>query len=529
MSLFPILADPNPPSNLTGLDVSLVAGQMTALDGADSFTMTASTLTANSVSASWADIVDAVVNPPADQDLQSVLNAGNTANGANASISLLGGTDDLVTASLTNATLTLSDAPHSSTLSASEHAFAGTTASATLSESSLAMVDTDVTASLSATSLDMTGDGYNAVLTAGSLAINLVADPTDNVSMSVAELVYSSGTTGSTLNSTDHTFSTTSANAVYSATGAVITINAGTATLNGDSLSMVSGTDTASFAVGSLSMVNATASSTMSEGSISLQDIPNTSIATLAFDSVAVGKDDDYVEMTKDNLVLANATVSMTHTPTSISGGDATLNFSLASPTDANGQNALLTSSKSVRMTCEQNFAFSCGDDVVVYPRSAVITSSAGGSTDQYLSLIVNGVPYRISLLAQPTFPLRTITTINIGGGQNIFVQEPYIQCDYFTVSFIVSGWSGSADSSNFEILSYPTNAYQPDVSYSVKKVFINGNGTYSFSVQNLTPDRYNALQFFQTSANAFTVSSWTVNGTQQIASPNPVPLVCPP
>jgi hypothetical protein len=138
-------------------------------------------------------------------------------------------------------------------------------------------------------------------------------------------------------------------------------------------------------------------------------------------------------------------------------------------------------------------------------------------------------VPYRISLLAQPVFPLRTITTISIGGGQNIFVQEPYIQCNFFTVSFTVSGWSGSTDSSNFEILSYPTDAFQPDVSYSVKKVFINGNGTYSFTQQNYTPERYNAVQFFQTSANAFTVSSFIINGTQQIAAPNPVPLVCPP
>jgi len=446
MVLFPILADPNPPSNLDGLDISLSAGQITALDGANSFTMTAQNLTANSETASWADIVDAVINPPADQDLQSVLDAGNSANGANASISLLGGVDDLVSSSLTNSQLVLTDAPHSSSLSALEHSFAGATASATINETTLAMVDTDVSASLSATSL-----------------------------------------------------------------------------------SLVSGTETTSLTVGSLQMEDASASTTLTDGSLILMDIPNTSIATITHSSIAVGKDDDYVEMTKNNFVLANSTVSTTITPTSISGGDATLNYSLASPTDANGQNALLTSSKSVRMTCEQNFAFSCGDDVVVFPRSAVITTSAGGSTDQYLSVIANGIPYRISLLAQPTFPLRTITTINIGGGQNIFVQEPYIQCDYFTVSFTVSGFSGATNSSNFEILSYPTSAFQPDVSYSVRKVFINANGTYSFSVQNLTPDRYNALQFFQTSANAFTVSSWTVNGTQQIASPNPVPLVCPP
>jgi hypothetical protein len=108
-------------------------------------------------------------------------------------------------------------------------------------------------------------------------------------------------------------------------------------------------------------------------------------------------------------------------------------------------------------------------------------------------------------------------------------VQEPYFQWDYYTVSFTITGFTGATDSSNFEILSYPTDAFQPDVSYSVKKVFINGNGTTSFNVQNLTPERYNAVQFFQTSANSFTVSSFIINGTQQIAAPNPVPLVCPP
>ena len=86
--LFPILADPNAPSSFDGLDVSLSAGQITALNGADSFNMTASNLTANGVSASWADIVDAVVNPPVDQNLQSVLDTGNSASGENASISL---------------------------------------------------------------------------------------------------------------------------------------------------------------------------------------------------------------------------------------------------------------------------------------------------------------------------------------------------------------------------------------------------------------------------------------------------------
>jgi hypothetical protein len=448
MSLFPILADANPPSSLTGLDVSLAAGQMTALDGADSFTMTASTLTANAVSASWADIVDAVVNPPADQDLQSVLNAGSsasTADGGVASISLADGTD---------------------------------------------------TSSMSASQIDLVAD-------AGSSAMSAVI-----VSLTAGDLTSSLGSAG--VNCAD-------------ATGATLTSE-----LSASSLSMVSGTDTTSLSVGSLSMVDAAASTTLTDGSLVLMDIPNTSIATLTYDSVAVGKDSDYVEMTKDNLVLANATVSMTLTPESIAMGDATYNSSITTPTSA-VQKLVVASSKQIELDAEQNVVLSAGDDSVSFLRNALLTTEAGGSTNQYLSMLINGVVYRISLLAQPTYPLRTITTISIGGGQNIFVQEPYYQWDYYTISYTITGWTGSADSSFFEILSYPTNAFQPDVSYSVKKVFINGNGSVSFSVQNLTPDRYNAVQFFQTSANAFNVTSFIINGTQQIAAPNPVPLVCPP
>jgi hypothetical protein len=82
--LFPILADPNAPSLFDGLDVSLSAGQITAVNGEDSFTMTASTLTANGQPATWVEIVDLVVNPAPAPTLQSVLNSGNSASTADA-------------------------------------------------------------------------------------------------------------------------------------------------------------------------------------------------------------------------------------------------------------------------------------------------------------------------------------------------------------------------------------------------------------------------------------------------------------
>jgi len=454
MVLFPILAESNPPYNLTGLDVSLSAGQITALDGADSFTMTASTLTANSESASWADIVDLVVNPAPAPTLQSVLNSGNSASSADggaSSISLADGTD---------------------------------------------------TSSISASQIDLLVDAGSSSMTA--LILSLTA----------GELTSSHGSAG--VNCAD-------------ATGDTLTSE-----LSASTVSFVNGTNTASLAVGSLSMVNAFASSTMSEGSISLQDIPNTSIATLAYNSVAVGKDTDYVEMTKDNLVLANSTVSTTITPLSIAMGNATYNSAFTNPTAENGEKLVVSSSKQISLQAVEDISLSAGSDILVLSSNEMLTTTPGGSTNQYLRVMINSIPYCISLLAfgsvPPTpFPLRTISRINIGGGQNIFVQEPYIQWDNFNIFFTVSGFSGATESSSFEILSYPTDAFQPNVSYSLRKVFINGNGDYSFSVPNLTPERYNAIQFFQTSANAFTVSYFIINGTQQIASPNPVPLVCPP
>jgi hypothetical protein len=101
--------------------------------GADTVNMTASTLTANGVSASWADIVDGAVNPPPTPTLQLVLDAGNSANGANASISLLGGVADADTSVLTNDDFTMVRGEFTSVLTASESTFSNATFSTNLS------------------------------------------------------------------------------------------------------------------------------------------------------------------------------------------------------------------------------------------------------------------------------------------------------------------------------------------------------------------------------------------------------------
>jgi len=177
--LFPIRADPNAPSLFTGLDLSVVGGQITALDGAASFNMTASTLTANNVPVSWAAIVDSVVNPPAPsaRNLQSVLGESNTASGVDASIGLIGGVDNSIVSTLTNTGLVLDNTSGGEVaiaeLSVTEISFGGAAAiSGSLSKSQVLMVDTDVFGSLSATAISLNTLTDAMSMSASTLEVN---------------------------------------------------------------------------------------------------------------------------------------------------------------------------------------------------------------------------------------------------------------------------------------------------------------------------------------------------------------------
>jgi hypothetical protein len=450
------------------------------------------------------------------------------------SVALTGGS---VSNTMTSAGSTLSTSTLGSAHSADAVIFT-TTQSPVISSSlglfGLSVVNDTLQTTLTSSSLSISGNNsevstvntsqhsiqdanYSAVLTPASMAITLLADPTDNATMTVSDLIFMSGTAGSTLTPTDQSFSTPSANAVYSATGAVITGTGITSTLSAESLSLVN--------------VDPTKSTTLN--STSLTVLGANSSSTMLENLVGVGYGNETATMQKDRMKVQNATVSTSIIETGMTSGDATYNMEISAPT-AETLKATFSSSESIQLNSSHNIELKAGSSTLAFNQDDMIADSAGGSTNKYLNVVINNVSYCISLLAISTapptpFPFRTISRINIGGGQNIFVQEPYIQWDNFNIFFTVSGFSGATDSSSFEILSYPTDAYQPNVYYSLRKVFINGNGDYSFSVPNLTPERYNAIQFFQTSANAFTVSYFIINGTQQIASPNPVPLVCPP
>lgn len=155
--LYPIFADPNAPSYFEGLELTLAGGNLNAAYGGVDMSMNAVGITANEANASWADIIAAANTPPT---LQVVLDAGNSANGADASISLLGGVDDAVTSVLTHENLTLVDDTHTSTLSASQHEFlVSATQKATLSDASLIVRNANLVSTFSPSTVSMTNGG----------------------------------------------------------------------------------------------------------------------------------------------------------------------------------------------------------------------------------------------------------------------------------------------------------------------------------------------------------------------------------
>jgi hypothetical protein len=138
---------------------------------------TATTLTSGSSSATWADLI-AGGGGGGVGTLNQVLNNGNTATGATASISLLGGIDDLVTSSITNTQLVFSDAPHTSSMSAVEQQFSGVSATAVLNEAGLTIVDTDISTILSASQLQLNQDTPAETITLTTAGLATTADLT---------------------------------------------------------------------------------------------------------------------------------------------------------------------------------------------------------------------------------------------------------------------------------------------------------------------------------------------------------------
>jgi hypothetical protein len=133
MPLFPILANPG---NFDGLNVSIAEGKISAVNVSDNayFEMNASRLSANSATATWAELVDLARNPTviSTPSLKQVLNVNYIAD-ANASIRFTGGADELVTTSLTNNELVITESPNIATMNASSVMFDGSTVSTTLS------------------------------------------------------------------------------------------------------------------------------------------------------------------------------------------------------------------------------------------------------------------------------------------------------------------------------------------------------------------------------------------------------------
>ncbi len=194
MPLFPILANPG---NFDGLNVSIAEGKISAVNVADNayFEMNASHLTANSATATWAELVDLARNPTviSTPSLKQVLNVNYIAD-ENASITFTGGTDELVTASLKNNELVITESPNIATMNASSVMFDDSTVSTTLSVEGFTMSaneEGNETTLNNSTGLVINTDVVQMSLLNGTLTSN------QNVSLVASEDIVLKAGTGS--------------------------------------------------------------------------------------------------------------------------------------------------------------------------------------------------------------------------------------------------------------------------------------------------------------------------------------------
>ena len=396
--LFPILADPNAPSSFDGLNISLSAGQMTAVNGADSFNMTASTLTANETSASWVDIVDLVVNPAPTPTLQLVLDTGNSANGANASISLLGGVEDADTSVLTNDDFTMVRGEFTSVLTASEATFSNATFSTNLSMTGvyageIGFSSTEMTPSTFRISQGASINQY----TSDGLLINVSgfeSSPTTGVFTNLQ-------TNGLQVNDATHTTTVRPSQFTVLGQGAL----AGQMTeLKIDRL-QITNSDTE---------VN----SSLSNAQLALNSFNYSSTLSSASHIFAKGTEgsDDTATLEQTGLTVVqpsgptaiyryNTDITEGNFNANLSSGQLTMTQSASGATTTVSPFAVIVNGASPNVFDNSNMgagslALTVGEDSLTLSPS--LSSSAGGSSDQYLVITINGTAYRISLLSPP-------------------------------------------------------------------------------------------------------------------------------
>jgi hypothetical protein len=130
--------------------------------------------------------------------------------------------------------------------------------------------------------------------------------------------------------------------------------------------------------------------------------------------------------------------------------------------------------------------------------------------------------PYRPK---PPTpFPRMTYSLYVDPSGFSVYNNTPYFQSNFMTVTLTVTALSGTG--SKLEVVSYPTSSFGPG-SYIVQQEAL-AVGTNTYYINNPTPERYNSIQILKAAGNSFTITSFIINGTEQLVPPNMSPFVQP-
>ena len=117
-----------------------------------------------------------------------------------------------------------------------------------------------------------------------------------------------------------------------------------------------------------------------------------------------------------------------------------------------------------------------------------------------------------------PTFPVLKFSNYNNPLPENfsVYFPEPYFRSEKLTISLTVE--STTADN-RFEIVSYPTPVFDPSNFFLLQTPL--EVGTTIYNVTNPNPERYLSTQIFKGAGlKSFVISSFKINGTEQLSSP---------
>jgi hypothetical protein len=217
------------------------------------------------------------------------------------------------------------------------------------------------------------------------------------------------------------------------------------------------------------------------------------------------------------------AGMELSHTALSAISGFGDRSMSLTTPT-ADVNSATLASSGDITLDASADLKLSAGSSSLVFTADSMITTTVGGSTDKYLRVMINNVSYCISLLASfPVLPYEIY--IDPFFGYQMFQPTPPLnnQTQQYTVSITVVATTGD---NTFQAYSYNS----PDITSNFYQILTTPLvvGTNVYEIHKPFDDTYIRMFFLNWPGGSFDISSFIINGTEQLVPPNLSRLVLP-